>query len=95
MDTFLDQRFTPVSSIWAIDADEGTLLGKVPRSAVVHNPSATNPVPIGLLPAQDEYEARTLDDDNYQLERIEADWPLLTKWLRQSSVRTRLPVSST
>ncbi|TIS99166.1 hypothetical protein [Mesorhizobium sp.] len=75
VDTFLDQRFTPVSAIWAIDADEGTLLGKVPRSAVVHNPSAINPVPTGLLPAQDEYEARTLDDDNYQLERIDGRLP--------------------
>lgn len=70
-DTFLDQRFAPISAIWAIDADEGTLLGKVPRSAVVHNPLATNPVPTGLLLAQDEYVAHTLDDDNYQLERIE------------------------
>ncbi|WP_417433471.1 hypothetical protein [Hoeflea sp.] len=70
-DTFLDQRFIPISAIWAIDADEGTLMGKIPRSAVVHNPLTTNPVPIGLLPSQDEYIARTLDDENYQLERIQ------------------------
>ena len=44
---------------------------KVPRSAVVHNPLATDLVPTGLLPAQDEYVALTLDDDNYQLERIQ------------------------
>lgn len=74
-DTFLDQRFAPVSAIWAIDADEGTLRGKIPRSAVVHNPIATNPVPTGLLPAQDEYVARTLDDDHYQLERIAGRLP--------------------
>ncbi|TIO06362.1 hypothetical protein [Mesorhizobium sp.] len=74
-DTFLDHRFTPVSAIWAIDADEGTLLGKVPPSAIVHNPLATNPVPTGLLPAQDEYVARILDEDNYQLERIDCRLP--------------------
>lgn len=69
-DTFLDHRFTPISAIWAIDIDEGTLQGKVPRSAVVHNPVAINSVPTRLLPAQDEYSARTVDDNNYQLERI-------------------------
>lgn len=74
-DTFLDHRFTPISTIWAVDADEGTLRGKVPRSAVVHNPLAINSVPTGLLPAQDEYSARPVDDNNYQLERINGRLP--------------------
>lgn len=69
-DTFLDNRFRPISAIWATDIDEFSLLDRIPQMAVVHNPLAYNPLPIGLLPAQDEYVARQIDAENYQLDRV-------------------------
>lgn len=41
--------------------------------AVVYNPSATNPIKPKLLPAQDDYITRKLDEQTYQLERVERD----------------------
>lgn len=74
-DTFLDQRFAPISAIWATDIDEFSLLERIPRMAVVHNPGAANPVPPRLLPAQDEYLAREIDEQNYQLDRVDGSLP--------------------
>ncbi|MGU3495747.1 hypothetical protein ACLBXM_17035 [Xanthobacteraceae bacterium A53D] len=70
-DTFLDTRFAPVSAVWAIDVDERALLGKAAASAVVHNPLASSPLPLGLLPALEEFVARPVDDDHYQLDRVD------------------------
>lgn len=70
-DTFLDERFAPISAIWATDIDEMTVLGRPATMVVVHNPHATHPLPFGLLPAQEEYSATVLDDEHYQLERVQ------------------------
>ncbi|PPJ49149.1 hypothetical protein C0075_00785 [Rhizobium sp. KAs_5_22] len=70
-DTFLDERFAPISAIWAADIDEMTLLDRPASMVVVHNPRATHTLPLGLLPAQEEYRAAVLDDEHYQLERIQ------------------------
>ncbi len=43
----------------------------IPRMVVVHNPGATNPMPLAVLPAQDEYIARAVDDEAYQLDRVD------------------------
>lgn len=69
-DTFLDAKFAPISAIWATDVDEFTLLDRPAKMVAVHNPGAIQPVPVGLLPAHDEYVARNLDENTYQLDRI-------------------------
>ncbi|BCG84464.1 hypothetical protein MesoLj113c_05740 [Mesorhizobium sp. 113-3-9] len=74
-DTFLDQRFAPISAIWATDIDEFSLLGRIPRMAVVHNPGTANPVPSRFLPAQDEYQAQEIDEQNYRLDRLDGNLP--------------------
>lgn len=70
-DTFLDPKFAPISAIWATDIDEFTLLDRPAKMVTVHNPNALHPLPIGFLPAHDEYVARTLDPETYQLDRID------------------------
>jgi type I restriction enzyme S subunit len=55
--TFLDPSFNPVSAIWAVDLNGGSAIGNSEPMAVVHNPNASNPVPTGFLPADDEYVA--------------------------------------
>lgn len=71
--TFLDPAFRPVSAIWAVDLDETWIIGNVKASAVVHNPEAQVKVPVGLLPAYDEYLA-TPDAEGYLLERQTGRW---------------------
>lgn len=61
--TFLDPRFNPVSAIWAVDLNGGSAIGNREPTAVVHNPNATNPVPLGFLPADDEYVAVAEGDE--------------------------------
>jgi hypothetical protein len=68
--TFLDARFKPISAIWAADVI-GTLNGNINPMAVVHNPNAFNPIPIGFLPAQHEYVATPIGKEQFQLNRIE------------------------
>jgi type I restriction enzyme S subunit len=70
-DTFLDARYAPISAIWATDVDEFSLLDRPARMVVVHNPGATVPLPIGLLPAQEEYVARIRDQESYELNRVD------------------------
>lgn len=55
--TFLDPRFNPISAIWAVDLNGGSSFGNCEPTAVVHNPNATNPIPIGFLSADIEYVA--------------------------------------
>ncbi|MBK9441764.1 MAG: hypothetical protein IPN53_10815 [Comamonadaceae bacterium] len=55
--TFGDPRFNAVSAIWAIDFNGGQAIGNSEPSAVVHNPNATNHVPLGFLPTEAEYLA--------------------------------------
>ena len=70
-DTFLDERFGPISAIWATDIDEFSLASRIPPMAVVHNPHAVNPIPAGLLPAQDEYLVAKVDEQTYQVDRVD------------------------
>ena len=70
-DTFIDPQFAPISAIWATDIDELSLLDRVPQMVTVHNPLATNPLPPNLLPAHDEYMARLIDAETYQLDRVD------------------------
>ncbi|NKK36315.1 hypothetical protein GFL72_16950 [Rhizobium leguminosarum bv. viciae] len=70
-DTFLDAKFAPISAIWATDIDEFTLLDRPAKMVAVHNPGAIHSIPVGFLPANDEYVAQILDENTYQLDRIE------------------------
>lgn len=67
--TFLDPRFHPISAIWAVDIDDKWILGNGKPMAVIHNPNATSPIPLGLLPAFDEYMATQDGPEQYLLER--------------------------
>jgi transposase-like protein len=51
------------------DLDASWIIGNAKPMAVVHNPGASRPVPLGLLPAQDEYTATPKGPDEYALER--------------------------
>lgn len=61
--TFLDPRFNPISAIWAVDLNGGSAIGNGEPMSVIHNPNATNPVPVGYLPADDEYVAVPQGDE--------------------------------
>jgi hypothetical protein len=67
--TFLDPAFSAISAIWATDVDETWVIGNMKPMAIVHNPAAANPIPTGLLPAQDEYVATANGLHEYLLER--------------------------
>jgi type I restriction enzyme S subunit len=66
--TFLDPRFDAISAVWAVDLNGGSAIGNREPSAVVHNPNAINPVPLGFLPADDEYVA-VPEGDGYILSK--------------------------
>jgi type I restriction enzyme S subunit len=66
--TFLDARFKPISAIWAVDV-AGTLIGNINPMAVIHNPNAYNPIPIGFLPAHDEYVATPIGSEMFELKK--------------------------
>ena len=60
---FLDPSFAAVSAIWALDLDGSSIVGNREPTAVVHNPFAINPLPVGFLKADDEYVAVKKGDD--------------------------------
>lgn len=68
--TFLNPKFNPVSAIWAVDLNGGTAIGNREPMAVIHNPNATNPIPIGFLPSDEEYIA-TANGNEYTLNKID------------------------
>lgn len=68
--TFLDPRFEPISAIWALDLNGESIFGNREALAVVHNPLATKPIPVGLLPSDAEYVAER-NGDEYDLKTIE------------------------
>jgi type I restriction enzyme S subunit len=67
---FLDPRFNSVSAIWALDLNGGSAIGNTEPTAVVHNPNATNPIPVGFLPADDEYLANP-EGEEYVLSKVD------------------------
>lgn len=65
--TFLDPAFRAVSAIWATDVTDAWVFGNGKPMAVVHNPEAINPLPVGLLPCYDEFIATPAPKDEYEL----------------------------
>jgi type I restriction enzyme S subunit len=61
--TFLDPRFNQINAIWAVDLDGGSAIGNSEPMIVIHNPNATSRIPLGFLPADDEYEAVAHGDE--------------------------------
>lgn len=70
--TFLDPRFNPISAIWAVDLNGGSVIGNTEPMAVIHNPNALNPIPIGFLPADSEYVATPCSEDEFLLEKVDS-----------------------
>ncbi|MEW6054777.1 MAG: hypothetical protein AB1552_13505 [Nitrospirota bacterium] len=70
--TFLDPRFNPISAIWAVDLNGGSVIGNSEPLAVIHNPNALNPISVGFLPADSEYVATPYSKDEFLLEKIES-----------------------
>lgn len=60
---FLDPRFAAISAIWAVELDGSSAIGNQERTAVIHNPLAANPLPLGFLNADDEYVAVESGDE--------------------------------
>lgn len=72
---FLDPWYSMVSAIWAVDFNGCSCIGNSEPSAVVHNPSATNPLPIGFLPADEDFVTKSISEDLMELERVVARAP--------------------
>jgi type I restriction enzyme S subunit len=68
--SFLNPRYAPISAIWALDLDGGSIVGNREPCYVVHNPLARNPIGIGFLPADAEYAA-TQEGDSFTLRTLE------------------------
>ncbi len=68
--SFLDARFRPISAIWAVDVDGTSAIGNPEPMAVVHNPNADSKIPIGFLPAHDEYVATPIGTEDFELSRL-------------------------
>ena len=68
--TFFEERFQPISAIWAVDIDGTSAIGNSEPMAVVHNPNAAIPISTHFLPAHDEYLATPIKTDEYELKRL-------------------------
>lgn len=66
---FLNSHYSAVSAIWAVELDGSSVVGNHEPTAVIHNPLATNPVPLGFLNADDEYVA-TKSGNWYLLSKV-------------------------
>jgi len=66
---FLDERFAPVSAIWAVDFNGGSVIGQSEPSALVYNPNAKNPLPRGSLKADVEFFASPTGSGDFLVER--------------------------
>ncbi|MFD0930596.1 hypothetical protein ACFQ1T_12490 [Methylophilus glucosoxydans] len=59
---FTDPKFQYISAIWALDLNGGESIGNAEPTALIHNPLARNPIPLGLLPADEEFVAHKQED---------------------------------
>lgn len=71
-ESFLDPRYAPISAVWAIDLNGGLTLGNHEPMVVVHNPLATNPLPVGFLPGDNEYISE-LKGDIFSMRKYPAE----------------------
>lgn len=66
---FLDPNFQQVSAVWALDCNGASVIGNSEPSALIFNPNAVQPLPRGLLVADDEFLAVKTGEDEYTLSR--------------------------
>lgn len=52
---FFDPKYNGISAIWALDLNGSSAIGNHEPIALVHNPNASNPLPLGFLSSQNEY----------------------------------------
>lgn len=60
---FLDPAYKMISAIWAVDFNGCGAIGNHQPSAIIHNPCAANPIPVGFLPASEEFHALPSGED--------------------------------
>ena len=60
---FLDPAYKMISAIWAVDFNGCGAIGNHQPSAIIHNPCAANPIPVGFLPANEEFHALQSGED--------------------------------
>jgi hypothetical protein len=60
---FLDITYKIISAIWAVDFNGCGAIGNHQPSAIIHNPCAANPIPVGFLPANEEFHALPSGED--------------------------------
>lgn len=61
-DSFLDPSNKMISAIWAVDFNASKIVNNQEASVLIHNPYATNPLPRGFLPCDEEYIATLYED---------------------------------
>ncbi len=69
---FLDLSYKHVSAVWAVDFNGCGVIGNSEPSALIYNPYAANPVPLGFLPADDEFVATPMSETELRFERVGA-----------------------
>lgn len=69
---FLEPWYSMVSAVWAVDFNGCSCIGNTEPSVVVHNPNAQNPLPLGFLPADEDFVARSISEDLMELDRIKS-----------------------
>jgi len=52
---FFNPQYNGISAIWALDLNGTSVIGNHEPIVVVHNPNASNPLPLGFLPSQNEH----------------------------------------
>ena len=66
---FIDPNFRCISAIWAVDLNGGQSIGNAEPMALIHNPLASNPIPPGFLPVdEDDEEIQFISDSIDEVE---------------------------
>jgi hypothetical protein len=60
---FFDPQYRGISAIWALDLNGASAIGNHEPITLVHNPNASNPLPLGFLPSQNEYTVSMGDSE--------------------------------
>lgn len=67
---FVDPEYKMISAIWAVDFNGCGAIGNHQPSAVIHNPCAVNPLPVGFLPADEEFHALPSGNGGWTFGRV-------------------------
>lgn len=67
---FLDPRYRPVSAVWALDVNGFSAIGALEPTALVHNPNAINPIPLGWVAVDEEFQAVNGNNQELILKRV-------------------------